>query len=323
MQATLLVRIATGGAVPPTALRALLTAARRARRLPGFMRWQTFRALDSTGDLLVVLDWASEAGLWRAVQWCAPAELLDAAAASGFAVAAPRMLSPSFDRRLSQRGSVATLLRVSHGSGGASESARRDNELALQALAAPGSIRLYGARELDPKDEVVRTAICRIDFNTEDGVWHFIDSPLRKAWSSRALGAREEEVWALNLPRLGYERASPAERTDLDDVPGQVGLSVDLTVSEDGSTARLRFFGRVDRVGSQRCDRLCRALMENGCSVLEVDVCGLTSLSSEALVVLTHAARGLKSRGGQFVLIDQEERVKLVTRMKHLETSVR
>jgi hypothetical protein len=39
--------------------------------------------------------------------------------------------------------------------------------------------------------------------------------------------------------------------------------------------------------------------------------------------MLTRTARELKDSGGQFVLVDNEERVRRVTRSKHLQTSVR
>jgi anti-anti-sigma factor len=194
----------------------------------------------------------------------------------------------------------------------------RDSDLALKAMAAPGSTRLYGAHAGDGS-----LGLCRIDFDTEDGIWHFLESPLRRAWSARCEEGAEEECWAINLPRLDYERP-PAW-----DVPADLGLpprhhlNVELAFTNEGRWARLRFQGRIDDLGLRRCECLCQAIMDHGCERLEVDVSGLSSISTEALLMLAQAARRLKQAGSQFVLIDNEERVRRVTRSKHLEASLR
>jgi anti-anti-sigma factor len=228
------------------------------------------------------------------------------------------VLTSSFDRRFAGVEPVATLLRLTHSTQPADDASSRDCDLALQAMAAPGSTRLYGARRTDGQ-----TAVCRIDFDTEDGIWHFLESPLRKMWSAHAGQQRESETWALNLPRLEYRRVldEPLHRPTLKHDQGS--LSVQLNLSPETGCARVRLEGRVDSHCSTLSEKFFQALVSDGCNRLEVDVSGLTSISAEAVGMLTRAARSLKARGGHFILVDNEERVRRVTRTRHLETSLR
>jgi len=298
-------------------MRALLNASRRIRCFPGFRRWQTFRTLGADDALLLTLDWDSAEGVRAAVDHPDIRRYLDQAAGWGFRIEPPVILQASFDRQLSRETSVVSLLRLSHSPSPRKGAAARDSDFALQALAAPGSTRLYGARE-----QGGGTAVCRIDFDTDDGVWHFLQSPQREAWSAWARDGFEEEVWALNLPRLecyrpliGIPRTRPTKP--------EGSLSVQFSVSEDRTAAYIWLQGRVDARGSGWCDRLCEIILGDGCERLEVDVSGLTEMSAELVSMLTRTARNLKSTGGQFVLIDNETRFNRVTRSRHLETSMR
>lgn len=282
--------------------------------MPGFRRWQTFRAMDATDALLLVVDWESQATLVNALRDPQVQLLTEQACRAGMTVLPPCPLVRSFDRQLSGEPSVATLLRVSQSEQPSDEAESRDSLLALQALAAPGSTRLYGARAKDGL-----TAVCLIDFDTEDGIWHFLDSPLRKNWSHRAGEQDEQETWALNLPRLEYRQEASRPAAELAIPARQSALSVQLSVSEDSTEAHICLQGRVDAHGSALSEKFFRTLIADGCLRLEVDVSGLSGISAEAVGMLTRTARYLKECGGQFVLVDNETRVRKVTRSKHLE----
>ena len=318
MQVTVLVRITPVGPAPRPAMRSLLRVAQRVRVQRGFLRWQTFRAMDVSGALIFLIDWESSETLSAALHQCGIPELISAAEAWGMQVDPVEVLTPSFDRRFAGVETVATLLRLTHSTQPAEDASSRDCDLALQAMASPGSTRLYGARRTDG-----RTAVCRIDFDTEDGIWHFLESPLRKMWSAHAAQQREAETWALNLPRLEYRGATAEAPRRL--VPGarQESLSVQLNLSLETGCAHVRLEGRVDSHCSTLSEKFFQALISDGCVRLEVDVSGLSSISAEAVGMLTRAARSLKARGGHFILVDNEERVRRVTRTRHLETSLR
>jgi anti-anti-sigma factor len=318
MQATVLVRIIPAEPVSRPAVRALLRTAARIREQRGFLRWQTFRAMDATGALLLLIDWDCADSLALAMGDGEIQHVLAAAAGWGMQVTSVETLNPSFDRLLAGVETVATLLRLTASAHAGVDAASRDCDLALQALAAPGSTRLYGARRADGQ-----MAVCRIDFDTEDGIWHFLESPLRKMWSAHASQQREAETWALNLPRLEYRQASAAIPSASPTRPRQESLSVNLHFQSDTGCAQVRLEGRVDAHGSTLSEKFFQALISDGCQRLEVDVSGLTGISAEAVRMLTRAARALKARGGHFVLVDNEERVRRVTRTRHLETSLR
>jgi antibiotic biosynthesis monooxygenase (ABM) superfamily enzyme len=318
MQVTALVRITPAGSASFGALRAFVKASRRLRCFPGFRRWQTFRSLGADNTLVVALDWDSAEGARAALAHPDIRSCLTLAEEWGFRIEPAVVLHASFERQLTRHASVITLLRLSHTESPRRGSAARDNDFALQAMAAPGSTRLYGARE--PRGG---TAICRIDFDTDDGVWHFLDSPQRQAWSSWARDGFEEETWALNLPRFEHDRV-PTELPDHTRPAKPEGsLAVQFSVSEDRTEAHIWLQGRMDARGSGWCDRLCEILLSDGCLRLEVDVSGLTAMSPELVTMLTRTARSLKEGGGQFILIDNEARVNRVTRSKHLATSMR
>src|SRR5688572_21005367 len=112
MQATALVRITPhpDGArrAPRAAIRALLQAARRVRRLPGFRRWQTFRSMDVSDALLVVTEWETADELRAAAADPELLALCSRAAAWPYSMSPVEPMQPAFDRRLTRRGSVAT-----------------------------------------------------------------------------------------------------------------------------------------------------------------------------------------------------------------------
>jgi anti-anti-sigma factor len=274
--------------------------------------------MDATGALLLLIDWDCADSLALAIGDGEIQHVLSGASAWGMQVTHVETLAPSFDRRLAGVDTVATLLRLTVGNDPTANAANRDCDLALQALAAPGSTRLYGARGADG-----HTAVCRIDFDTEDGIWHFLESPLRKMWSAHAGQQREMETWALNLPRLEYRRDPEQQPAASGSRSPQDSLSVHLQFHNDTGCAQVRLEGRVDSHGSTLSERFFQALISDGCRRLEVDVSGLSGISAEAVRMLTRAARALKARGGHFVLVDNEERVRRVTRTRHLETSLR
>lgn len=288
------------------------------RRMSGFRRWQTFRAMDASNALFLLVDWDSAESLETAVSDPRVRDVCERAAGWGFVVGPIEILAPSFDRQLAPHESVTTLLRLRLSPQPEGADAGQESEFALQALAAPGSTRLSGARS-----RTGAVAACRIDFDTEDGIWHFLESPLRQAWSARAQVGNHDERWAINLPRLEYARQGrPREDSAAARDPRNL-LSVQLAISEDWQSAHIRLQGRMDARGCTRCDKLFRSLLHDGCRVLEVDVSGLSSISAEAVAILTRTARALKETGGRFALVDNAARVKRVTRTKHLEGSLR
>jgi anti-anti-sigma factor len=318
MEVTTLVRITPAGPPRRPAVRALLETARCLQRMAGFRRWQTFRALDASDALFVAVDWETTEAQKRAVSDAGIRSAATRAATLGFTLTPVEVLSTTFQRQLAVRDSVATLLRVSHTGEVTENAAARESDLALHALAAPGSTRLHGAR-----NESGTAAMCRIDFDTEDGIWHFLESPLRKNWSSWAESGREEETWALNLPRFEYHRAPSGRPSTARVAKPQNLLCLQLEISDDRAAASIRFEGCLDPRGSSRSEQVCEALIRDGCRRLEVDVSELAKIPAEAVGMLTRVARSVKERGGQFVLIENDERVKRVTRSKHLEASVR
>jgi hypothetical protein len=287
--------------------------------MPGFRRWQSFRAIAAPDTLIFLVDWDSEAELRAALAVLPIEELSSDAARSGFAVSRIETLHGSFRQQLHSQTGPASLLRLSTRDtpAGVGDSDRR---YSLRALAAPSTTNVAGAH-----DTASCVSVCRIDFEDEDGLWHFLESPLRKAWSAEARSGGEEERWALNLPRLEFDRRSHARAPRFRcRVPAQrATLSVQLETGEGGRSARIKLEGRVDPRGSTWCGRICESLLSNGCLRLEVDVSELAALSPAVLAVLTTTARTLRERGGHFVLTDDVERVKRVTRSRNLEASLR
>jgi anti-anti-sigma factor len=301
------------------AARELLTAARTLRQLPGFRRWQAFRAMDASDTLLLLVDWDSVADLNAGLDRLEVERCLERAEGWGLEVEITRSLPATFDRALSADPGVATLLRLAtqEGTGRmdvAAQVARVESDLALQALAAPSSLRVHGGL-------TGRKSLCRLEFDSEDGIWHFLESPLRKRWERTAELAEAHETWAINLPRL--ERGGVGPRPDAPRPRPVIygSLSVGFSYRDD-SRAALRLEGVVDARGAVRCEQLCEFVLREGCQRLEVDVSGLQLLEHSLLGLLARTARTLRARGGEFVVIDNEARVKRVTRTRHLEASV-
>lgn len=311
MQCTALVRLAPRGHSSRRLLRTLNGALRRVRTLAGFRRWQTFRSLEAPEEWVVAVDWDSGTAARAAV---ADPVLREWAEAVGAQV---ELLHHTFDRQLGRWDSVATLLRVCRTDRAVPPPDGHDSDFALRALAAPGSVRLSGART-----GAGTTSICRIDFDTEDGLWHFLESPLCRAWSRKAAENSEAELWGLNLPRLEVVRASDRHPARKCSARPRKTLSLELAFHEENQHARVRLEGVVDNHGSELSERFCHALIQNGCQRLEVDVSGLEQVSAQALGMLTRAARSVKDRGGEFVLIDNEQRVNRVTRSRNLASSL-
>lgn len=274
--------------------------------------------MDASDALLVVVDWESPEALQHAGRNLQLLRVSDFLRAQGFTVGAIEELPAAFDRQLTVRSGIVSLLRISDRAAADPTAPSHDSDFALQALAAPGSTRLHGAMREDGA-----ASICRIDFDTEDGVWHFLDSPLRTAWSAKSRQLRVRETWAINLPRLEFGTATGAVRPKMEPTTFRSALSVQLSISDDWHSASIRLQGRIDSRGSARCEKLCRSLMSEGCQVLELDVSEITGITPPALEMLTRTARSVKELGGRFVLVDNAERVRRVTRTKHLETSLR
>jgi anti-anti-sigma factor len=301
---------------PRAALRALVRAAARVRALPGFRQWRTFRAMDPSNALLVMVEWEAEHEPGDEALRRIAEPLRSREEHWRVRVGKVERLHAAFDRRLGGGFCPASLLRVASRS---RAGILPDDDFALRALAAPGSVRHYGAA-----NAAGTLSVCRVDFETEDGLWHFLESPLRREWSRHAARCGEQETWAINLPRLEYGLTGCSE-VAFSPAPAaaeRTYLSVQLELSEACDRALLRLFGSVDGRGSVHCERTVRSLLDEGCRILEIDLTGLTHISAEALHMLTRMGRELKHRGGRFVVIDTQERVERVTRMRHLQATV-
>lgn len=316
-QVTTLVSIGPKGRSSRAAMELFFRSARRLQQIAGFRRLQGFRALDASDHLLLVLDWdPSDSTCAMELAVCS---LVRQAEQLGLEVGPLEFMETTFDRCLLREGSVATLVRLSRNDApNPADTPDRDDEYSLKALAAPGTIRLTGARTEDGD-----AAVCRIDFDSEDGIWHFLDSALRQAWSAQPYLLTE--TWALNLPRLAVPAEAPApEWADEDPEEGMVesegSLSVRLSRSENGETAYIRLEGHVDAHNCELTERFCSALLQEGCTRLRVDVSNLEGISADALLMLARTARSLKAVGGRFTLVDNARRVRRITRTKHLES---
>jgi anti-anti-sigma factor len=311
-EVTTLVSIAPPGRATRKAFRLFLESVRKLQQIPGFRRVQGFRALDASDDLILVLDWNPTApGCAMELAVCS---LVRQAERLGLELGPLEFLEPSHDRTLLRERPVATLLRLARSDD--SLDLDRDSELALQAIAAPGTTRIRG----DRSDDGSVTA-CRIDFDSEDGIWHFLESPLRGRWADDP--NLTSETWALNLPH--FERITPdagEEQDEAEKPHPESNLAVQLIMSEDRGSAEIRLQGHVDSRNCDLTERFCTALIDEGCLDLQVDVSDLTSISPPALLMLARTARALKAQGGRFTLIDNARRVRRITRTKQLESAL-
>lgn len=309
-EVTTLLSVRPAGRTTRRAFRLFVEAARKLQQIPGFVAIQGFRALDASDDLFLVLDWNPTApGCAMELAICS---LVRQAERQGLELGPLEFLEPDHDRTLVHGGGIASLLRVAVSDG--PQDAARESEQALKAIAAPGTTRVRGTRSDD--GSVTAT---RIEFDTEDGLWSFLDSDVCRRW--RGDGELERETWAINLPHL--ERISrPSDAPDAIPLRSEEHLSVQFAWGEDGVSAHLRLQGNVDQRGCESTERFCAALIRRGCSELRVDVSDLSGISTETLLMLARTARTLKERGGSFTLIDNDRRVRRITRAKQLESAL-
>lgn len=291
------------------AFRLFLESVRKLQQIPGFRSIQGFRALDPSDDLFLVLDWNPTApGCAMELAVCS---LVRQAERMGLELGPLEFLEPAYERTLARTGAVASLLRLAVSD--SPQNASHESGQALKAVAAPGTTRVRGARSDDGS-----VTISRIDFDTEDGIWPFLDSELRTQWAHDRL---EREAWALNLPHLERITQEP-DPAEAGISPAEEHLAVQFQWSDDGESADLRLQGNVDRRGCELTERFCTALIHRGCSELRVDVSDLAGISPEALLMLARTARTLKEQGGRFTLIDNDRRVRRITRAKQLESAL-
>ncbi len=296
-------------------LRRFATALRRGSRLPGLLHCQAYRGVEATEALLVLGAWAEEAALRGGTAFAA--RELAAARCTGLAPERCETfaLAQTYDFRFLPRKPAAMLLRAARGGGAGSEAER---ELALRAMAEPGSLRATGARGAQRQ-----LSLCRLEFDLEDGLWHFLQSPLRSEWSELARARGQREVWALNLPRFGFAAAElPPGRT------GGVGeretagsLGLELRVHSPGE-AELLLEGRMDEHGAGRLKTVVEALVRDGCRRLVLDLRGLESRTSTASAALLAVVRQVKSEGGQVELVECDNRFNRAARGINLLRSI-
>jgi hypothetical protein len=262
--------------------------------------------MDPTNAVHVVIDWDYDSDPTALFSPTLVERIRSESAEFGFETAGSQPLQTAFDRGFLDKRTSASLLRLT---ACAHPGDDRESQFALRALAAPGVVRLVGGVETGGD-----LRLCRIEFDSEDSLWSFRDGKLCEEWAG-------ETGWAINLPRLEFHNASLDLSLRGLTAPEVKGLSVQMQFSHSGRVARMRLQGIVDERGTVHCERLCRHLSSDVLR-LEVDVSGLASVPPNTLAVLAGAARAIKGRGGEFVLIDNEARVRQVTRTKSLEAAV-
>ncbi|MBI3909831.1 MAG: hypothetical protein HY320_02745 [Armatimonadetes bacterium] len=297
------------------ALRRYVLVGRQLARQSGCLGWQTYRGIYHTDQVFAVSYWQRQP---PDMQGVIGEELL---AAVDLSATLPRWFEASFGCETTP----ASLVRFSRvPSGAGAEQEARDKDTALRSMAAPGSLRVRLARN------VARSVyLCAIDFDTDDALWAFLESPLRRAWTEKALAAGEEETWAINLPRLDFTPRPqglgpleiPASRTETRFGPLNIVLEQHGRPGSVG-TAAVRAHGQLDRRGVPRLERVCRTLAANGCRSLLLDISELRVVP-EAMADLLRMVRELKQVVDRLELVDNAQRFRHVTRMAHLEQSLR
>jgi anti-anti-sigma regulatory factor len=294
------------------AARALLRTARALQRQPGIRGWQAFRTMGGSDSLLALVEWSG-----RGPQ--PPSAQADGVlAALGFELLPVRILPRTYDRMVSNRAPVSSLLRLARPAAGSPVTcpadvlrlAEEEQAFALQALGAPGSLRVRGGS--GPTG-----TMCRVDFESDDAVWPFLEGAVNRRWAARTGGYGYEVTWAIDLPRLRGDTGADA---NLARPPQREPLSVRFEYV-DGH-ARLHLQGSADDHGIRRCHQLCTFLMAERCRHLEVDISDLRRGSPEVLAVLVSTARALRRDGAEFTLVDNAARASRVTRRRHLHGSL-
>src|SRR5262249_49014250 len=146
--------------------------------------------------------------------------------------------------------------------------------------------------------------------------WHFLESPLRRQWSGFARGLGQQEVWALNLPRLSLETPIDpvAEETEADPslaapAPGWPGASLSLRLAMvAGGRAEIRLEGRMGSRGAQRLRAVVESLARDGCRRLALDIRALEAVTPEAMAALLTAARRINALGGEVRIVEHGRR---------------
>jgi hypothetical protein len=214
---------------------------------------------------------------------------------------------------------VATLLRVVRRRDHAARMSEGvERELTVRAMAAPGTVRATLARAASGE-----LSTCRIEFDFEDALWHFMDSPLRKEWAASAGGA--EEIWALNLPRFSLQGVpdvprKPVTSRSRSEQAGALALELCTQGQEE---AMIRFEGRMSAQGAERVRVVVGSLLDQGCRELAFDIRGLDSLTEDAMQALLAIVAGVRRRGGRVRLIERDDRFRRATRGRYLQRSVR
>jgi anti-anti-sigma factor len=307
------------GPVAQAELRALRAAQRAARELPGFRECQAFRGIRWTDVVLVYTRWEDQASVERGLTLAA--ERARAAGRRGpHAACHTTALATCFDLRFPHRELAATLLRVASSPRALGPAAAgREKDLALRAMAEPGSIAALGAQSARR-----HLSVCRIDFDLEDGLWGFLESPLRQEWTSLAQRLGQREVWALNLPRLSRAAAdeAPAPPAAGHGLPAPTGpLTVRLS-GVDAGAATIELGGCLDAHGAVRFESVVHALLRDGCRRFSFDLRALGAVTQAGLNTLVGAIRNVKAAGGEAHLVELDQRFHRATRAHNLERSL-
>lgn len=329
MEDSTLTRIRVPGPVSRPDLRCFTQALRAARQMPGFRGLQGFRGIDQTSEVIVVAEWGSAAAATRAALSIGvmepPRPPLPRGAGRGSGRPEPIAtfaMAGFYEARLLPKEPAAVLLRLALSERGSAILEARERELALRAMAEPGSIRVAGARSRSRA-----LFACRIEFDFEDALWHFLESPLCRDWTRLARRLGQRELWALNLPRLARESHGGAlveERAEWvaigrDSAPAPTLLQLEVT--EPGA-ARLRASGQLDGAGAVKLRAVAESLARAGCRRLEIDISRLDHVATGALVALVATVRALKALGAEVRLVEREGRFARATRASHLEQSI-
>lgn len=288
-------------------------ALRKLRRLPGWQGVQVFKSLGTEDELYALVDFESPEGFSRG-QRDALSALSRHEGLQGRLDLFP--LAEAYVRHTAAETASTSLLRLTWGVRETSAPTRLEREYALQAMAAPGAVRVLGA--LDGSGDL---GCCRVCFVDEDGLWHFYESTWRRKWSRRCSERGERETWALDLPRLS-RRAAAVQPIKVRKSPRVESLCIRMEFTETTSTVALVLEGTVTDENSAQFQRVCGCVAETGCKILKVDLSSLESITPRAMQVLTETSRRVKALGGALHIVDNADRARRITRSRHLAASV-
>ena len=316
MRYAAILQLSVPGPVGCPALRRLREATRELARQEGFQCLRAFRGVKATDAVIFVSEWNRARDARQAIGSLPIDDLRAAAAGAGIAWQDPQTLGSGYERCLSDEPATASLLRLATNQGGdAATIQERDREQSLRALGAPGTLRASGAR-----NRATTLTICRVDFDSEDALWAYLDSEQKAEWDSAAQAGGEAVIWALDLPRFACFQPTPATTSPAAETEserfGPLSIELERTPPPGGATLICR--GRLDEAGARRCASVIQSLANEGHGRVMMNIAGLTKIEPAALRLLTRCAHRLRAQEVEFGIQDNPDRTQAVVRRGQL-----